>query len=87
LKYRCPVAVFSLDCQCHAAGQVNPGDYGRLVRINITAQNRRIFVPTPHDNPSWQRGYARRSALERTNNCIDKTTSVLKNTLSGVRPK
>jgi hypothetical protein len=52
LKYRCPAAAYGLDCQgkaqCHAAGQVNPGDYGRIVRIDITKQNRRIFVPTPH---------------------------------------
>ena len=33
--------------------------------------NRRIFTPTPHGSPSWQRGYNRRSALERINNRID----------------
>jgi hypothetical protein len=75
LKYRCPAAAYGLDCQgqaqCHAAGQVNPGDYGRIVRINITEHNRRIFTPTPYDSPSWKRGYARRSALERINNRID----------------
>jgi hypothetical protein len=75
-----------IQAQCHAAGQVNPGDYGRIIRIDITAQNRRIFVPTPHGSPSWQRGYARRSALERINNRID-IASVLKNTLSGGGPK
>ncbi len=75
LKYRCPAAAYGLDCQgqaqCHAAGQVNPGDYGRIVRIDITEHNRRIFTPTPYDSPSWKRGYARRSALERINNRID----------------
>ena len=75
LKYRCPAAAYGLQCQgqahCHAAGQVNPGEYGRIVRIDITEQNRRIFVPTPHGSPSWNRGYARRSALERINNRID----------------
>ena len=48
LKYRCPAAVYGLDfqgkAQCHAAGQVNPGDYGCIVRIDITEQNRRIFA-------------------------------------------
>ncbi len=41
------------------------------MRINITQQDRRIFVPTPYDSPSWRRGYNRRSALERINNRID----------------
>jgi hypothetical protein len=87
LKYRCPAAAYGLDCQCqaqcHAAGQVNPGDYGRIVRIDITEQNRRIFVPTPHGSPSWQRGYARRSALERINNRIDNSFCFEKHFIRG----
>lgn len=75
LKYRCPAAAYDFDCPgqalCHQAGNVQPGDYGRIVRINITEQDRRIFVPTPHGSPSWQRGYQRRTALERINNRID----------------
>ena len=54
LKYRCPAAAYGLDCQeqaqCHAAGQVNPGDYGCIVRIDITEHNRRIFTSTPYDH-------------------------------------
>jgi hypothetical protein len=83
LKYRCAAAANGLDCQgqaqCHAAGQVNPGDYGRIVRIDITEQNRRIFVPTPYGSPSWKRGYARRSALER----IDKSFGFEKHFIRG----
>jgi hypothetical protein len=75
LKYRCPAAAYDLHCQgqaqCHQAGGVNPGEYGRIVRIKLE-QDRRIFVPTPHGSPSWQRGYNRRSALERINNRIDR---------------
>jgi len=70
LKYRCPAAAYGLEClgreRCHQAGGVAPGQYGRIVR-----HDRRIFVPTPHGSPSWQRGYRRRSALERINNRID----------------
>jgi len=77
LKYRCPAAAYGLDCkgqaQCHAAGQANPGEYGRIVRIDITERDRRIFTPTPYGSPSWQRGYNRRSALERINNRIDNS--------------
>ena len=77
LKYRCPAAAYGLDCegqvQCHQAGDISPGDYGRIVRIKITEQDRRIFTPTPHGSPSWRRGYNRRSALERINNRIDNS--------------
>ena len=59
------------------------GDYGRIVRIDITEQNRRIFVPTPHGSPSWQRGYARRSALERINNRIDNSFCFEKHFIRG----
>jgi hypothetical protein len=87
LKYRCPAAAYGLDCQCqaqcHAAGQVNPGYYGRIVRINITKQNRRIFVPTPHGCPYWQRRYARHSALEPINNRIDNSFCFEKNFIRG----
>jgi hypothetical protein len=77
LKYRCPAAAYGLQCegqaQCHHAGKVDPGDYGRIVRIKLTEQDRRIFTPTPYGSPSWRRGYNRRSALERINNRIDNS--------------
>jgi hypothetical protein len=77
LKYRCPAAAYGLDCegraQCHRAGGANPGDYGRIIRISLNDHDRRIFVPTPHASPSWQRGYNRRNALERINNRIDNS--------------
>jgi hypothetical protein len=76
LKYRCPAAAYALECQgqaeCHQAGGVTPGAYGRIVRLKLDDHDRRIFVPTPHGSPSWQRGYNRRSALERINNRIDR---------------
>ena len=50
LKYRCPAAA--------------AGAYGRIVRIPLARHARRIFTPTPHASPSWQRGYRRRAALE-----------------------
>jgi hypothetical protein len=75
-KYRCPAAAYGLESQgrveCHQAGGVNPSEYGRIVCIKLDAYDRRIFVPTPHGSPSWQRGYNRRSALERINNRIDR---------------
>ena len=39
LKYRCPAAAFGFDCAgskaCHRAGGVEPGEYGRIVRIDL----------------------------------------------------
>ncbi|WP_313927667.1 hypothetical protein [Pseudoxanthomonas sp.] len=55
----------------HAADDVNSGAYGWIVRIRITEQDRRTFVPTPHGSPSWYRGYNRRTAMERIHNRID----------------
>ncbi len=75
LKYRCPAAAYDLECAgrevCCRQGGVQPGPYGRIVRIKITDHDRRIFVPTPHGSPTWRRGYNRRTALERINNRID----------------
>ncbi|MGB7934255.1 MAG: hypothetical protein WCH04_18935 [Gammaproteobacteria bacterium] len=70
-----PAPAYDFECQgqaqCHQAGEVSPGDYGSIVRIPITQEDRRIFVPTPCAGPSWRCGYHRRSALERINNRID----------------
>jgi hypothetical protein len=55
LKYRCPAAAYGLDCAgreaCSRSGGVEPGDYGRIVRIKLEEQDRRIFTPTPTAAP------------------------------------
>jgi hypothetical protein len=87
LKYRCPAAAYGFQCQgrkeCSAFGQVNPGAYGRSIRINITKGDRRIFTPTPHGSPSWERIYNRRSSLERINNRIDNSFGFEKHYIRG----
>ena len=71
IKYRCPAAAFGVNCvgskACHRAGGVKPGEYGRIVRVDLDKHDRRIFTPTPWGSPSWRRGYKRRSAMERIN--------------------
>ncbi len=57
--------------ECSALGNVNSQGYGRVVRINITKGDRRIFTPIPHGSPSWNRAYNRRSSLERINSRLD----------------
>ena len=75
LKYRCPAAAFGFGCKgreaCHRAGGVKPGEYGRILRIDLDTHDRRIFTPTPWGSPSWRRGYNRRSAMERINSRLD----------------
>jgi len=87
LKYRCPAAAYGFQCQgskeCSALGQVNPGAYGRSIRINITKEDRRIFTPTPYGSPSWERIYNRRSSLERINNRIDNSFGFEKHYIRG----
>ena len=60
LKYRCPATAFGFECAggdaCHRAGGVKPGEYGRIVRIDLDSHDRRIFTPTPWGSPSWWRG-------------------------------
>ena len=77
LKYRCPAAAYGLECAgretCYRQAGTKAGDYGRIVRIDIKKQDRRIFTPTPYDSPSWRRGYNRRSALERINSRVDQS--------------
>ena len=76
LKFRCPAAVFGLNCKgwakCHSdAGCVSKG-YGRVVRVPLE-KDRRIFTPTPCGCASWKRAYRRRSAMERINSRIDNS--------------
>ncbi len=86
LKYRCPAAAYGLQCdgmsECHRRGGVQPGDYGRIVRVPLKT-NRRIFTPTPHGSPSWKRGYNRRTALERINARIDNDFGFEKHYIRG----
>lgn len=87
LKYRCPAAAYDLDCQgrhlCHQMGDVKPGTFGRIVRIKLDEQDRRIFVPTPHGSPAWKRVYKGRTAMERLNNRVDHSFGFEKHFIRG----
>ena len=75
LKYRCPAAAYGYGCagrqRCYRAAGSQAGVFGRIVRIPLATQDRRIFTPTPYGSPSWKRGYRRRSALERIYSRLD----------------
>jgi hypothetical protein len=87
LKYLCPAAAYGYECkgrkECSSWGQVNPGEYGRIVRINITKHDRRVFTPTPYGSSSWNRAYNRRSSLERINSRIDNSFGFEKHFIRG----
>ena len=87
LKYRCPAAVYGFSCkgcgECSSAGQVNPGEYGRIVRINIIEEDRRIFTPIPYGTRGWDRTYNRRSSLERINSRLDNDFGFEKHYIRG----
>ena len=68
LKYRCPAAAYGFTVP---GTGTQAGAYGRIVRIALADQDRRIFTPTPHSSPSWKRSYRRRSALERIYSRLD----------------
>ena len=69
LKYRCPARVNEFDCQGFEACLAHAGSeavhYGRVVRISLEQQNRRIFTRTPRHTRSWQKAYDLRSSVER----------------------
>ena len=52
---------------------MKPGEYGRIVRVDLDKHDRRIFTPTPWGSPSWRRGYNRRAAMERINSRLDNS--------------
>ena len=57
--------------RCHRRAGCTAGAYGRIVRFLLTWHDRRLFTPTPHGSPSWQRGYRRSAALERVYRRVD----------------
>jgi len=87
LKYRCPAAVNGFECkgcgECSALGNVNSQGYGRVVRINITKGDRRIFTSIPYGSPSWDRAYNRRPSLEKINSRLDNDFGFEKHYIRG----
>ena len=66
---RSSTAAFGFECRdaCHRAGGVEPGEYGRIVCIDLDSHDRSIFTP------SWRRGYRRGSAMERINSRLERS--------------
>jgi hypothetical protein len=84
LKYRCPAAVYGLECK---GMHLCPGAqtcYGKVVRIPID-MDRRMFTPVARGTAAWERGYDRRTAVERVNSRIDRVLSFEQHTIRGFK--
>ena len=84
LKYRCPAAVYGLECK---GMHLCPGAqtcYGKVVRIPID-RDRRMFTPVARDSAAWERGYDRRTAVERVNSRIDRVLGFEQHTIRGLK--
>jgi hypothetical protein len=75
LKFRCPAAAFGLECKnreaCRCVPAVREGQYGRVVRVSLQ-RDRRIFLPFHRHSQGFEKGYNKRTAVERVNSRIDQ---------------
>ena len=88
---RCPAATYGLERMGREAYLSDAGsqasDYGRVVRIGLEGRSQRTFTPVPWGSPSWRRGHARRSALERVNARLDNNFGFERHFVRGRPPK
>ena len=84
LKYRCPVAVYGLQCQGRASCPGAQTPYGKVVRIPIDT-DRRMFTPVARDSSAWERAYDRRTAVERVNSRLDRVLGFEQHTIRGLK--
>lgn len=65
LKYRCPAVHYGMSCpgmkECPVKG---------AVRIELE-EDRRVFTPLARSSYAWQRGYNKRTSVERVNSRLD----------------
>jgi hypothetical protein len=85
--WRCPAAAYGYSCkgrqQCENAALGRPTEYGRVVRVDLD-RDRRIFTPVPRDTNTWNRCYAKRSAVERVNSRVDQLLGFERHTIRGL---
>jgi hypothetical protein len=66
LKYICPVRAYGLTC----SGSPECGHAMKSERISLEI-DRRIFTPVARSSYGWERGYKKRTAVERVNSRFD----------------
>jgi hypothetical protein len=66
LKYVCPIKAYGLTCK--GSGQCEHAMKSQRVSLET---DRRIFTPIARSSYAWERGYKKRTAVERVNSRLD----------------
>lgn len=82
LKYRCPTAVYGIECEGRDRCPGAQSEYGKVARIPIE-EDRRMFTPVARDSLAWKRAYKRRTAVERVNGRLDQVLGFEQHTIRG----
>ena len=80
VKYTCPAAHYGTDCP--GKKECEKG-YGRCVRVKL-AFDPRVFVPTPRHTIKFERGYSRRTAVERINGLFNELFGIKRMKVRGL---
>lgn len=87
LKYRCPAAHYDSSCpgrkECERLAPKNVGRFGRTVRVPLDF-DRRIFTPVSRPTAKWEKGYDRRTAVERVNSRLDRVLGFEEHLIRGM---
>jgi hypothetical protein len=78
LKYICPVRAYGLRC----SGSPECGHAMKSERISLEI-DRRIFTPVSRSSYAWERGYKKRTAVERVNSRLDVSFGFEKHFIRG----
>ena len=89
IKFRCPAAVGEYSCEGKSACLKNANSkayqYGRTVRINLKNKSRRIFKSVIKGSRTWNKQYAKRSALERIFARVDQGYQMDRHYIRGLK--
>jgi hypothetical protein len=87
LKFRCPAAAHGVACKnreaCRCAPAVRDGAHGRVVRVALERDRRRL-LPIHQHSHTFKRLYKRRTAIERVNSRIDQVYGLERHFLHGL---
>jgi hypothetical protein len=78
LKYVCPMKAYGLTCQ----GSEQCGHAMKSERVSMEI-DRRIFTPVARSSYAWERGYKKRTAVERVNSRLDVSFGFEKHFIRG----
>jgi len=78
LKYICPVKAYGLTC----LGSNECGHAMKSERVSLEI-DRRIFTPVSRSSYAWERGYKKRTAVERVNSRLDVSFGFEKHFIRG----